>query len=252
MSLNKLEHALIEIYRNGGSIKINELKNIGIETKGNDVSIFLRRAKLAEKINRGTIKLTKIGYKIAELLKENKRTYAYMMLHIHLYMNLPHYRVILNIIRDNPNISKNQIENLTTQTTIKMGFKGGMNRNAINIVLSLLRDLNVIAKHGNTYSVKPSSEIFSKFLEQVLINKKLLDAEELYVKLKELLGELNVNRYVKDLDRIVHSRGLNYIVAPTLNIPPEKAIIRLKSMEDAYFVLFEILYLTISRMVSSS
>ncbi|MGC8606031.1 MAG: hypothetical protein ACP5GZ_01255 [Vulcanisaeta sp.] len=217
IGLEKLVNYILAIGENPG-INCAAIKDKGLDIgKGRgDITRFFQRIGIIEVYGNCNIKLTNIGNVVYRALNEDL-TLAKMLLHLILYRELPHYRLLIDLISDNRSISVSELHELINQKMRELSPTAWLNEVAFKAIIGLATDLEVVNVENGRIGIKYTASVSEciKGSMVTLNTQKILRLDNLNDCLKRLLRNIDIKPLlINNLDSCVEP-----IVAPGLAGP---------------------------------
>ncbi|GAB6946596.1 hypothetical protein JCM16161A_07260 [Vulcanisaeta sp. JCM 16161] len=212
ISLEKLINYILVVGENPG-INCSAIKDRGLDIgKGRgDITRFFQRIGLVEVYGDCNIRLTDTGNTLYRALNRDLAL-SKMLLHLILYKELPHYRLLINLISEEGPINIAELHKLINQKMRDLSPTAWLNEVAFKAIIGLATDLGVVEVVNGEVSIKYTASV-SECIRRAMASigpQKVLRIDDLNTCIKQSLGGIDIKQsLINSLDGCVEP-----IIAP--------------------------------------
>ncbi|ADN51336.1 hypothetical protein [Vulcanisaeta distributa] len=196
ISLEKLINYILTVGDNPG-INCSALKDRGLEIgKGRgDITRFFQRIGVVEVYGDCNIRLTDVGNALYMALNRDVAL-SKMLFHLILYKELPHYRLLINLISEEGPLSITELHRLINQRIRELSPTAWLNEVAFKAIIGLAVDLGVVEVVNGEVSIRYTASI-SECIRRAMVligSQKVLRLDDLNACIKQLLGNIDIKQ----------------------------------------------------------
>lgn len=214
IGLDKLINYIIAVGESPG-INCSTIKERGLDIgKGRgDITRFFMRINMVQVRDDCSVFLTEIGNKVYNALI-NDISLGKSMLHLILYNELPHYKLLIDLVAEEGEVSINELFQKLNDRVHALSPTAWVNEVAFKALIGLARDLDVIEVSNGRVSLRYTASV-SECLRKssvLLDGQKIIKMSELESCLRGTVKNVNVIALINEIRDCVEP-----IVAPGLN-----------------------------------
>ncbi len=212
ISLEKLINYILTVGENPG-INCSVMRDKGLDIgKGRgDITRFFQRIGIVEVYGDCNIRLTDTGNALYRALNRDM-VLARMLLHLVLYRELPHYRLLINLISEEGGLGIAELHKLINQKIRELSPTAWLNEVAFKAIIGLATDLGVVEVVNGRVNIKYAASV-SECIRRAMApigNQKVLRLDNLNTCIRQLLGDIDIGQsLINNLDGCVEP-----IIAP--------------------------------------
>ncbi|KUO80951.1 MAG: hypothetical protein AT714_03245 [Vulcanisaeta sp. OSP_8] len=193
IGLNKLINYIVFVGENPG-INCSAIRDRGLDIgKGRgDITRFFQRIGIVSVDNECNVKLTDIGNTLFKTLN-NDLALAKTLMHLILYSELPHYRLLIDVISENGTVSVDELHEKINQRMRELSPTAWLNDVAYKALIGLAADLDVIEVVGNRVSIKYVASVSECIRRSIVIlgGQRILRFDDLSNCLRQVFRNLD-------------------------------------------------------------
>lgn len=214
IGLDKLVNYIVTVGENPG-INCSVIKEKGLDIgKGKgDITRFFMRINVVQVKDNCAIFLTEIGEKVYRALI-NDVSLGKSMLHLVLYNELPHYKLLIDLIANEGEVSLNELFQRLNEKVHSISPTAWVNEVAFKTLIGLARDLDVIDVSNGKVSLRYTASV-SECLRNASVSldgQEIIKVSELKACLGSIIKDVNMDAFMTEIKDCVEP-----IVAPGIN-----------------------------------
>ncbi|BDR91261.1 hypothetical protein [Vulcanisaeta souniana] len=194
IGLEKLINYILLVGENPGiNCSVIKEKRLDIGKGKGDITRFFQRIGLIEVDEKCGVRLTEVGNAVFKALNEDL-TLAKMLLHLVLYRELPHYRLLIDLISEHEPVGVTELHELANRRIRELSPTAWLNDVAYKALIGLAIDLEVIEVTNNKVNIRYTASVSECIRKSIAItnNQKILRMDNLNNCLKQLIRNFDI------------------------------------------------------------